>query len=282
MNSNRTKRRALSARAVAATLFAAMTTKTSSNVSVAAFMAIDTASLSFSSTRVRSNLKPSSKRFATLDSSDAGEKANIQTITDDNLHTLLDPPSSPGRAVLVDAFAPWCGPCKLLDKVLRKAQPRYEDKVDFVRWNVNDKENTVELKNIFMASEFKMRKLPSLIMFRDGKPVAMREGMANEFQLDFWLESTLPELEKTFDEDGVKLVMLPEVTMKEEEIKAAAVLEGDSLEEEMVATVQEVVQQAIEQDCTDPTECYDRLERTVWQNRTVVPAMDGILLPARR
>jgi hypothetical protein len=57
---------------------------------------------------------------------------------------------------------------------------------------------------------FTLNKLPSLIIYRDGKPVAVRPGFANEFQLDDWLETTLPDvLERTFDENGMKIEPVP-------------------------------------------------------------------------
>lgn len=93
-----------------------------------------------------------------------------------------------------------------MDKVLTKAQPRYYGKVDFYRWNVNDKENTKEIKSHFIEMGFTLTKLPSLIVYREGKPIAVRPGFANEFQLDDWLERTLPDvLERTFDENGLKI-----------------------------------------------------------------------------
>ncbi|KAL3790831.1 hypothetical protein ACHAWO_010670 [Cyclotella atomus] len=134
------------------------------------------------------------------------EKMAIDLLTDENRDTLLRPAVDPSRPILVDAFAPWCGPCKLLDKVLKKAQPRYAGKVDFCRWNVNDKEGTVEIKSHFIEKGFTLSKLPSLIVYRDGVPIAVRPGFANEFQLDDWLEKTLPDvLERTFDENGLKM-----------------------------------------------------------------------------
>jgi hypothetical protein len=90
--------------------------------------------------------------------------------------------------------------------VLKKAQPRYAGKVDFCRWNVNDKEGTLEIKSHFIEKGFTLTKLPSLIVYREGIPVAVRPGFANEFQLDDWLETTLPDvLERTFDENGLKM-----------------------------------------------------------------------------
>lgn len=150
-------------------------------------------------------------------------------------------------------------------------------------------------------------------MFKDGKCVAMRAGMANEFQLDKFLEDSLPELEKTFDSEGLKMLpvlRLPEEsnvvveakedsrTKEEDILRQMSNLSFKAEEEEdgtepvtvVVTTVQQEIEKVIkdesvtieEGDCIDPVECWERLEKTpLWQNRTVVPAMDGIMSPAR-
>lgn len=184
--------------------------------------------------------------------------------------------------------------CKLLDKVLRKAQPNYLNKVDFCRWNVNDTENTAELKKLFLESGYTLTKLPSLIVFREGKPVAVRPGFANEFQLDDFLEKTLPDvLPRTFDEHGVKMIpMFPEIAMvqveqelvvEERKISVGTKEVGQEIIiVDTVVAVQHVADDIIEAgDCITPQECFERLENTIWKHRTVVPAMNGILLPAR-
>lgn len=287
MNPRCNKRRA----AVVAAMTTAMATTNNSSMSATAFTTVDTYAPSFSSATIRPRVLSSTKLFAA---------EPIPTIDDENHRDTLRPPASPDRPVLVDAFAPCCGPCKLLDKVLKKARPGYVDRVDFCRWNVTDKEGTAALKALFLESEFKLTKLPSLIVFKGGKPIAMREGMANEFQLDSFLEKSLPELERTFDENGLKMVPLPRpeeammATRKVEEAKktlaAAKSTEvvAEDPKETAVASVQQEIQQAIETgvkfeegDCTEPAECWERVEKTFWQNRTVVPAMDGIALPMR-
>mmetsp|Transcript_15832 Transcript_15832/g.32442 ORF Transcript_15832/g.32442 Transcript_15832/m.32442 type:complete len:274 (+) Transcript_15832:381-1202(+) len=201
--------------------------------------------------------------------SNTTKKLTMELVTDSNRRTILNPPDS--RPVLVDAFAPFCGPCKLLDKVLRRSQTRYVGKVNFCRWNVNDKENTRELKKFFIAEGYTLKKLPSLVLFRDGKPIAVRPGFANEFQLDDWLETTLPDhLERTFDENGVKMIPLPtaasqvDVVQKmktNEKLHKHHLTDGDVKDSEDLMNI--------------------ILETEVWHNRTVVPAMDGILLPTR-
>lgn len=299
MTSGQNKRRATAVAALAT----AMATRTPAAASFAGVAA------PFASSTKRSHAALSTKLLASEGDSPSETAPTMETITDENRHALLRPPADPSRPVLVDAFAPWCGPCKLLDKVLRKAAPRYTDRVDFCRWNVNDKESTVELKTVFLESGFTLTKLPSLIVFKEGKPVAVRAGMANEFQLDAFLEKSLPELERTFDDDGLKMIPLPlpEEEMiaaeekkpdakraKEEDIlrqmKDLTFNKAETTPEATVENVQQVVQKVIDEeskvvieegDCTDPVECWERIDQTLWQNRTVVPAMDGILLPAR-
>jgi thioredoxin 1 len=231
-----------------------------------------------------SRTQPLHKLFAGSTNGDNDKKVAIETVNDDNMDDLLHPSSN--RPVLVDAFAPWCGPCKLLDKVLRKAQPRYEDKVDFVRWNVNDKENTVELKKIFLDSGHTLNKLPSLILFRDGQPTAVRPGFANENQLDFWLENSLPDvLEKTFDEDGLKLLphqMMTVATPQMQEdlsgvLPEAKMTTGSKSTTSSSSATMEDQEEDVDIKCNDETECLEFLETMVWENRTVVPAFHGIL-----
>jgi hypothetical protein len=135
-----------------------------------------------------------------------------------------------------------------------------------------------------------------LIVFREGKPVAVRPGLANDFQLDFFLEETLPDvLEPTFDEDGVKLLPLPEETMVQEKEVSKATQASNNKKDAVVADensltmVQEAITPVLEDldesqeliDCTTAEECWERVEQTIWQNRTVIPALDGVLLPSR-
>lgn len=138
----------------------------------------------------------------------------------------------------------------------------------------------MELKKLFLESGYTLTKLPSVIIFRDGKPVAVRAGFANEFQLDDFMEKTLPDvLERTFDEDGIKMIPLPKDMMLMEE--KDPVVEESKAGAAVVTVMASSTLKPRAEDCTDPVECYERLEKTAWQNRIVVPAMDGILLPAR-
>ena len=272
------KRRSRPHTLAAAVILGAAAGAMTGNIMASAFIT-SSSGITFSPSRTQ----PLHKLFAGSPNGDNDKKVAIETVNDDNMDDLLHPSSN--RPVLVDAFAPWCGPCKLLDKVLRKAQPRYQDKVDFVRWNVNDKENTVELKQIFLDSGHTLNKLPSLILFRDGQPTAVRPGFANENQLDFWLENSLPDvLEKTFDEDGLKLsphqMMVATPQMQDDlsgVLPEAKMTTGSKSTTSSSSTTMEDQEEEVDIKCNDETECLEFLETMVWENRTVVPAFHGIL-----
>ena len=162
---------------------------------------------------------------------------------------------------------------------------------------------------MFIEKAYTLTKLPSLIVFREGEPVEVRPGFANEFQLDDWLERTLPDvLERTFDENGIKMVPSPvgmmdtagdnDTTTTEilTQVKASTVsvsfpsplgLKARFVTERLRVTSSQrpshkVNTEVLEDDCMDEEECFARLEETFgWQNRTVVPASEGILMPRK-
>ena len=65
--------------------------------------------------------------------------------------------------VLVDLWAPWCGPCRMVAPVLERVAERYAGKVKIVKVNVDD--------NPQVARAFDASSIPTLVFLRDGKPV---------------------------------------------------------------------------------------------------------------
>jgi thioredoxin 1 len=71
--------------------------------------------------------------------------------------------------VMVDFWAPWCGPCKTMSEALDQVAPRVDGRVKIVKINVDE--------NPRISSQFGIRSIPSLVFFREGKPVGMIPGV---------------------------------------------------------------------------------------------------------
>jgi thioredoxin 1 len=83
--------------------------------------------------------------------------ANIQEVTDNNFQAEVIESETP---VLVDFWAPWCGPCRIVAPVLEEiAQER--DDLRIVKLNVDDNQQT--------AAQYQVLSIPTLILFRNGQ-----------------------------------------------------------------------------------------------------------------
>jgi thioredoxin len=77
--------------------------------------------------------------------------------------------------LLVDFYAPWCGPCQMMSPILEKVGAELKDRIKIVKINTD--------KYPDLASEHRITSLPTLVVFKDGKPVDRIEGLVRAEQL---------------------------------------------------------------------------------------------------
>ncbi|MCD4782941.1 MAG: thioredoxin [Candidatus Eremiobacteraeota bacterium] len=92
--------------------------------------------------------------------------ANLLEVTDKNFESeVLNQKES---LVLVDFWAPWCGPCRMMAPVLEQVSDKYKEKVVIGKLNVDE--------NPLYASKYKIMSIPTMIVFKEGKPVSQQIG----------------------------------------------------------------------------------------------------------
>ena len=90
---------------------------------------------------------------------------------------------SSDKPALVDFWAEWCGPCKMIAPLLDEAADEYADRLAVVKLNVDENPN--------IAQKFGIRSIPTLILFKDGAVQAQKLGAMSKSQLTEFLESNL-------------------------------------------------------------------------------------------
>lgn len=88
-----------------------------------------------------------------------------------------------GKPALVDFWAEWCGPCKMIAPILDEAASEYADKMSVVKLNVDESPN--------VAQKFGIRSIPTLMLFKDGAVQAQKLGAMSKSQLVEFLETNL-------------------------------------------------------------------------------------------
>ena len=104
----------------------------------------------------------------------------IKHTTDANFDADVLKSDSP---VLVDYWAEWCGPCKMIAPLLDEVAKDYDGKLQIVKVNVDD--------NPTAAQRFGIRGIPTLKLFKNGAEVATKVGALSKSQLTTFLDSHL-------------------------------------------------------------------------------------------
>src|ERR1043165_760302 len=88
-----------------------------------------------------------------------------------------------GKPVLVDYWAEWCGPCKMIAPILDEVATGYGDKLQIAKMNVDE--------NREVPAKFGSRGIPTLMLFKDGQLAATKVGALSKAQLTAFLDANL-------------------------------------------------------------------------------------------
>ena len=87
------------------------------------------------------------------------------------------------KPVVVDFWAEWCGPCKMIAPILEEVSSIYKEKIDIVKMNVDENPKT--------PSSFGIRGIPTLMMFKGGSLIDTKVGVLQKAALTNWIDSNL-------------------------------------------------------------------------------------------
>lgn len=103
-----------------------------------------------------------------------------QKVSDDSFESDVLRSSTP---VLVDFWAEWCAPCKQIAPVLEELAEEFGDRMTIAKMNIDENPQT--------PTKYRVRGIPTLLLFKDGEVAAMKVGSAPKSDLADWVEAHL-------------------------------------------------------------------------------------------
>jgi len=100
--------------------------------------------------------------------------------TDDNFEGEVLKSDKP---VLIDFWAPWCGPCKAIGPIVEELAGEFKDSIKFMKLNVDENQKT--------AGDYGVRSIPTLILFKGGKVLDTLIGLVPKTRLEEFVKKSL-------------------------------------------------------------------------------------------
>ncbi|MBS91902.1 MAG: thioredoxin [Rickettsiales bacterium] len=100
-----------------------------------------------------------------------------------NLKNFEDEISKSKEPVLVDFWAEWCGPCKMLTPILEELSGELKEKLIVAKVNLDDNQD--------LAMKYSIRSIPTLLLFKDGKLEDMKVGLLPKTELLNWINEKI-------------------------------------------------------------------------------------------
>ena len=104
----------------------------------------------------------------------------VLNVTDDSFETEVLKSDKP---VLIDFWAEWCGPCKVLGPIIDDVAPEFEGKVRFTKINIDENPNT--------APKYGIRGIPTIMIFKNGDLTATNVGVLTKSELTNFLNENI-------------------------------------------------------------------------------------------
>jgi len=108
--------------------------------------------------------------------------AATQTVTDQTFQAQVLDSAKP---VLVDYWAQWCGPCRMIGPLVEESAAEYGDRLTIAKLNVDENPAT--------PTRYGVRSIPTLMIFRNGQPAAVHVGSLSRSQLHAFLDAHTSE-----------------------------------------------------------------------------------------
>lgn len=105
---------------------------------------------------------------------------SVEAVTDDNFEKDVVQSATP---VLVDFWAPWCGPCRMIAPVMEEISTELSGQLKVVKMNIDE--------NPITPSKFQIRSIPTMLLFKDGKAIATQIGAVPKSKLIDWIKAEI-------------------------------------------------------------------------------------------